>query len=76
MSRLRISPQLRFPNQHRNQNARHPCPLGSMILGVERHNPLLPIYHDEEQPQFLVYYGFEVITIVPADTEGPAIDHE
>ncbi len=47
-----------------------------MILGVERHNPLLPIYHDEEQPQFLVYYGFEVITIVPADTEGPAVDHE
>ena len=45
-----------------------PCPpSGQLILGADKRNPLLSVYHDEDHAQFLIYYGFEMIEIVPDD---------
>ena len=41
-----------------------------MILGADKRNPLLTVYHDGEHQQLLVYYGFEIIEIVPDDTQA------
>jgi len=46
------------------------APSGQLILGADKRNPLLTVYHDEERQQFLVYYGFEIIEIVPDDTQA------
>jgi len=35
-----------------------------LILGADKRNPLLSVYHDEDHAQFL-YYGFEIIELVP-----------
>ncbi len=43
-------------------------PSGHLILGADLRNPLLTVCHDEEHHQLLVYYGFEIIKIVPNDT--------
>ncbi len=43
-------------------------PSGQSILGADQRNPLLTVYHDEEHQQLRVYYGFEIIKIVPNDT--------
>ncbi len=45
-------------------------PSGQWILGADQHNPLLTVYHDEEHQQLRVYYGFEIIEIVPDDTQA------
>ena len=42
-------------------------PSGQLILGANKRNPMLAVYHDEEHQQFLVYYGFDIIEIVPDD---------
>ena len=41
-----------------------------MILGADKCNPLLTIYHDGEHQQLRVYYGFEIIEIVPDNTQA------
>ena len=46
------------------------APSGQLILGADKRNPLLTVYHDEEHQQLLVYYGFEIIEIVPDDTQA------
>ena len=43
---------------------------GQLILGADQRNPLLTVYHDEEHQQLRVYYGFEIIEIVPDDTQA------
>ena len=43
-----------------------------MILGADKRNPLLSVYHDEDQAQFLIYYGFEIIELVPDVPQSPA----
>ena len=43
---------------------------GQWILGADQRNPLLTVYHDEEHQQLRVYYGFEIIEIVPDDTQA------
>ena len=45
-------------------------PSGQLILGADKRNPLLTVYHDGEHQQLLVYYGFEIIEIVPEDTQA------
>ena len=45
-------------------------PSGQLILGADKRNPLLTVYHDGEHQQLLVYYGFEIIEIVPDDTQA------
>ena len=45
-------------------------PFGQLILGADKRNPLLTVYHDGEHQQLLVYYGFEIIEIVPDDTQA------
>ena len=48
-----------------------PLPLsGQLILDADQRNPLLTVYHDEEHQQLLVYHGFEIIEIVPDDTQA------
>jgi hypothetical protein len=47
-----------------------PSPLpysGQLIIGTNKSNPMITVYHDEEHQQFLVYYGVEIIEIVPDD---------
>jgi hypothetical protein len=41
-----------------------------LILGADQRNPLLTVYHDEERQQLRVYYGFEIIEIVPDDPQS------
>ena len=43
---------------------------GQLILGADQRNPLLTVYHDEEHQQLRVYYSFEIIEIVPDDTQA------
>ena len=33
---------------------------------------MLSVYHDEDQDQFLIYHGFEIIEIVPDDPQSAA----
>ena len=48
----------------------HLPPSGQWILGADKRNPLLTVYHDEGHQQLLVYYGFEIIEIVHDDTQA------
>ena len=45
-------------------------PSGQLILAADKRNPLLSVYHDGERQQLRVYYGFEIIEIVPYDTQA------
>ena len=47
-------------------------PMGQMILGLDKRNPLFTVYHDESGNPLLVYYGFEILEIVPDDPESAA----
>jgi len=50
-----------------------PCPpSGQLILGANKRNPMLSVYHDEGHDQFLIYHGFEIIEIVPDDPQSAA----
>ena len=44
-------------------------PSGQLILGTDKRNPVFSVYHDEAREQLLVYYGFEILEIVPDDPE-------
>jgi hypothetical protein len=50
--------------------ALRPAPADQLILGADKRNPLLSVYHDQEHRQLLVYYGFEIIEIVPDNTQA------
>ena len=61
------------PPKAAKAKAEPPCPpSGQLILGADKRNPLLSVYHDEDQAQFLIYYGFEIIEIVPDDPQCAA----
>ena len=45
-------------------------PSDHLILGADQRNPLLTVSLDEERQQLRVYYGFEIIEIVPDDTQA------
>lgn len=46
---------------------------GQLILGTDKRNPLFTVYaHEEgEEEQLHVYYGLELLEVVPADREDP-----
>jgi hypothetical protein len=43
-----------------------------LILGVDKRNPLFAVYEDSDQEQLHVYYGFELLEIVPNQRQAPA----
>jgi hypothetical protein len=43
-----------------------------LILGIDKRNPLFALYEDFDQEQLHVYYGFELLEIVPNQTQAPA----
>ena len=44
---------------------------GQLILGTDKDNPLFTIYAEDEE-QLHVYYGLELLEVVPADPEAPS----
>src|SRR4249919_3847133 len=48
-----------------------PCS-SQLILGIDRRNPLFAVYQDLEKEQLHVYYGFELLEVVPDQPEAPA----
>ena len=43
-----------------------------MILGKDKRNPVFTIYEDRSGERLLVFYGFELLEIVPNDPASPA----
>ena len=43
-----------------------------MILGNDKSNPVFTVYEDQTGEGLLVFYGFELLEIVPNDSAGPA----
>ena len=44
---------------------------GQLILGTDKRNPLFTVYADEDQEQLHVYYGLELLEVVPGDRNDP-----
>ena len=42
-------------------------PAMQLILGTDKRNPCLEVYQDEAKQQLHVYYGFELLEVVPND---------
>ena len=48
---------------------------GQLILGTDKRNPLFTVYaweEDEDEEQLHVYYGLELLEVVPADRNAPS----
>jgi hypothetical protein len=43
-----------------------------LILGTDKRNPCLEVYQDEAEQHLHVYYGFELLEVVPNDREAMA----
>jgi hypothetical protein len=43
---------------------------GQLILGTDKRNPCLEVYLDESEEYLHVYYGFELLEVVPNDRES------
>ena len=43
---------------------------GQLILGTDKRNPCLEVYQDESEKHLHVYYGFELLEVVPKDRES------
>ena len=43
---------------------------GQLILGTDKRNPCLEVYLDESEEHLHVYYGFELLEVVPNDRES------
>ena len=43
-----------------------------LILGTDKRNPVISIYEDDQQTSLHVYYGFELMEVVPQEREAPA----
>lgn len=41
------------------------------ILGTDKKNPMFAVYRDEQKRELHVYYGFELLEIVPDDKTSP-----
>ena len=48
-----------------------PCS-SQLILGIDKRNPLFAVYEDSDRAQWHVYYGFELLEIVPNQPQAPA----
>jgi transposase len=44
-----------------------------LILGIDKRNPLFAVYQDHQQERLHVYYGLDLLEIVPDDREAPAL---
>ena len=47
-------------------------PMGQLLLGTDKRNPVFAVYEDEAGERLLVFYGFEIIEMVPNDPHSPA----
>ena len=47
-------------------------PMGQLLLGTDKRNPVFAVYEDDSGQRLLVFYGFEIIEIVPNDPQTPA----
>jgi hypothetical protein len=47
-------------------------PMGQLILGTDKRNPVFAVYADQTGERLLVFYGFEIIEIVNNDPQAPA----
>ena len=47
-------------------------PMGQLLLGTDKRNPVFAVYEDDSGQRLLVFYGFEIIEIVPNDPQSPA----
>ena len=47
-------------------------PTGQLILGADKRNPVFTVYADDSDERLHVFYGFEIIEIVPNNPEAPA----
>ena len=43
---------------------------GQLILGTDKRNPCLELYQDESEEHLHLYYGFELLEVVPNDRES------
>jgi hypothetical protein len=43
-----------------------------LILGTDKRNPCLAVYRDESEKHLHVYYGFELLEVVPTKPESMA----
>jgi hypothetical protein len=41
------------------------------ILGTDKRNPMFAVYRDSDKPELHVYYGFELLEVVPDDKTSP-----
>lgn len=41
------------------------------ILGTDKKNPMFAVYRDAEKHELHVYYGFELLEVVPDDKTSP-----
>ena len=41
------------------------------VLGTDKKNPLFSVYRDPDKSELHVYYGFELLEVVPDDKESP-----
>jgi hypothetical protein len=41
------------------------------ILGTDKNNPMFAVYRDEQKRELHVYYGFELLEVVPDDKTSP-----
>ena len=41
------------------------------ILGTDKKNPMFAVYRDEQKRELHVYYGFELLEVVPDDKTSP-----
>ena len=47
-------------------------PMGQLLLGTDKRNPVFAVYEDDSGQRLLVFYGFEIMEIVPNDPQTPA----
>lgn len=64
-----VSPSTDSPDE--NDELQEP-PMGQLILGTDKRNPVFAIYEDDSGERLLVYYGFEIIEIVNNNPQDPA----
>jgi hypothetical protein len=68
-----LSPSASCPAAYSNaEGGLDEPPMGQLILGVDKRNPVFAVYEDDSGERLLVFYGFEIIEIVKNDPETPA----
>ena len=57
-----------LPNLQENQSGE---PL-QLVLGTDKRNPLVSVYEEDETQTLHVYYGLELMEVIPADRKHPS----